>query len=338
MHDEQIQLHFQVIRRLMKLPQDSTAWKELDAALEDLQVIFEQMQTGLEIAEVAEEYLFQQKQHYHNLFQLSPIAYLLTDANGLILEANQAIATLLNVPHIYLVGKPLAVFVTESDLTAFRTRLNRLAQSIGIQIWQMSLCPRHGKPVGVELHVGVARNSDGMIENLRIAVYSLSQLQPEVARSTSQHSTSQQTQREIRAEGEIPLSPLPQALDGLQVLVVDDESDAREFITALLESHGIGVRAVSSAAAALQELEGFRPDVLLSDIRMPGGDGYNLIQQIRTLEAQQGGHLPAAAITAYLDEEPEKSLEAGFERHLYKLAQPSEWIKLIAELAKRSSI
>jgi CheY-like chemotaxis protein len=160
----------------------------------------------------------------------------------------------------------------------------------------------------------------------------LSQLQQDVA-----HSTKQQTLREIRAEGKIPMSQLPQSLDGLRVLVVDDEADIREFISALLEAQGIGVRAVASAAAALDELERFRPDVLLSDIRMPGGDGYRLIQQIRALEAQQGGHLPAAAMTAYQDEDHEKSLEAGFERHLYKLAQPSEWVETIAQLAGQAS-
>jgi CheY-like chemotaxis protein len=66
-------------------------------------------------------------------------------------------------------------------------------------------------------------------------------------------------------------------------------------------------------------------------------DGYSLIRQIRALEAQRGGYLPAAAITAYLDENPEKSLKAGFEAHLYKLVQPNEWVELVAKLAERAS-
>lgn len=334
MTDEQIPHHFQTIRQQIEALQraDAATWQEIDAALEDLQVIYEQMQTSLEAAEVVGEELFQQKQHYQNLFQFSPIAYLLTDADGLILEANQAIAHLLNVPQIYLVGKPLAVFVAEGDLAAFRTRLNWLSQSIGTQVWQMSLCRRNGEPVAVELHIGIVRNPDGLIETLRIAVYHLSQFQPAVA-----HSTEQQTLRELRAEGKIPVSQLPQSLDGLRVLVVDDEADIREFISTLLEAHGIGVRAVASAAAALDELERFRPDVLLSDIRLPDEDGYRLIQQIRALEAQQGGHLPAAAMTAYQDEDREKSLQAGFEQHLYKLSQPNEWVETIAQLAGRVS-
>lgn len=330
MSDERVQSHFQTIRQLTAALRqaNSATWQEIDAALEDLQVIYEQIQTRLEAVEVVEEELFQQKQHYQNLFQFSPIAYLLTDADGLILEANQAIAHLLNVPHIFLVGKPLALFVAEDDLTAFRTQLNRLAQDTGTQVWQMSLCPRNGQPLGVQLHVGIARHPNGLIENLRIVVYDGSQFQPEVADSTQD-----QTFREIRAAGKIPTPQLPQSLDGLRVLVVDDEADIREFISTLLEAHGIGVMAVASAAAALDEIERFQPDVLLSDIRMPGGDGYCLIRQIRTLEAQQGGHLPAAAITAYLDEDREQALQAGFEQHLYKLAQPSEWIEMVAQLA-----
>ena len=182
------------------------------------------------------------------------------------------------------------------------------------------------------MHIGIVRNADGLIENLRIAVYDVSQFQPEVV-----HSTAQQTLREIRAEEEIPMLQLPQSLDGLRVLVVDDEAHIREFISAVLEAQGIGVRAVASAAAALDELDRFRPDILLSDLRMPGGDGYSLIRQIRALEAQQGGHLPAASMTSYQDEDPEKSLEAGFEQHLYKLVQPGEWVEMVAQLASGTS-
>lgn len=328
MSDEQIQPYFQAIRQQIAVLKrvDLAVWTELDAALEDLQVIYEQMQTSLETVGVIEEELFQQKQHYHDLFLFSPIAYLLTDADGLILEANQAIANLLNVPHCDLVRKPLAAFVTPGDRQAFRTCLNRLSQSIGIQIWQSSLSPRHGESIVAELHVVSVRNSAGLIENLRIAVYNLSQ-----SRQATTHSTQQPLQAAI------PIARSPQSLDGLRVLVVDDEADTHEFITALLEAHGIGARAVASAAAALAELERFRPDVLLSDIRMPGGDGYHLIRQIRALEAQQGGHLPAAAITAYLDEDREKAIAAGFEVYLHKLAQPTTWIETVTGLAEQSS-
>lgn len=331
--------YFQFLRQQIAILQrgDTATWEEIDweemnGVLEDLQVTYEQQQASLEAVQDVCEALFQQKEDYFELLQFSPISYLLTDANGLILEANQVIANLLNVPHICLVGKPLAVFVAKDDRPAFWTRFNQLSQSIGSQVWQMRLCPRNGEPVVAKLHVGIARNTDGLIENLRIAVYNVSQFQ-----ETTTHRTGQQPQAEIRAAAEIPISRSPQSIDGLRVLVVDDEADTRQFITALLEAHGIDARAVASAAVALEELERFCPDVLLSDIRMPGGDGYNLIRQIRALEAMQGGHLPAAAITAYLDEDREKAIAAGFEVYLHKLAQPIAWIEIVTELAQQSS-
>lgn len=133
------------------------------------------------------------------------------------------------------------------------------------------------------------------------------------------------------------MTPMPPSLDGLRVLVVDDEADIREFITVVLELHRLHVKAVPSTTAALEVLESFRPDVLVCDIRMPGESGYDLIRQIRDWEAKTGGHLPAAAITAYQDEDAEESLKAGFEAHLHKLAQPHQWVAMIAKLAGRAS-
>lgn len=120
------------------------------------------------------------------------------------------------------------------------------------------------------------------------------------------------------------------------MLIVDDEADIREFVSAIFEAHGISVKTVSSVAAALEALEQFRPNVLLSDIRMPDGDGYSLIRQIRALEREQGRHIPAAAITAYLDEDREKAINAGFEAHLHKLAQPTQWVEVVTQLARQS--
>lgn len=134
------------------------------------------------------------------------------------------------------------------------------------------------------------------------------------------------------------MSQLSQSLYNLRVLVVDDDTDILEFITVVLESHGINVLTVASAAAALEVLEQFQPDVLVCDIRMPGGSGYDLMRQIRELEANQGGHLRATAITAYQDEDWEESLKAGFEVHLHKFAQPNEWVETIATLAGRASV
>lgn len=342
MSDEQVRHLFQRIRHQLAALQTGARenWEEIGAALEDLHVMYEQMQTSLDVAEVVEKELLQQNQelaeryhYYHDLFQSLPIAYLTTNANGLILAANEAIAQLLNVPQRYLVGKPLILFVAPRDRLAFRTKLNRLFETKGIQVWQLTVYPRGGNPLPVELHVNPVRsNLSGEIETLRFVTYAIGRSQPQVI-PLPQPPILQASQ--VEAIGRMPA--LPQSLDGLQVLIVDDEADAREFITYVLESSGIRVRAVASAAAALEELERFHPDVLVSDIRMPGGDGYSLIRQIRALEAQQGGHLPAAAITAYLEEDREKALTAGFEAHLHKLAQPSEWVDLVTQLAGRTA-
>lgn len=335
MSDEQFRHYIKAIQRQiagLKGEQAAEVGEESAAALEGLQLIYEEMQTSLEAAEVVEENLFQQNQrvsagyhHYYDLFYSSPIAYLVTDASGVILEANQAIAQLLNVPQRYLAGKPLTVFVAPSERLIFHTKLNQLYQTSEVQHWQMSLCPREREPFVAQLNVAIVCNS-GLIESLRIGVYDISQSQQRIAQLTQQ-----QNREEIRAEGTV--LPLPQALDGLQVLIVDDEADAREFIAAVLESHGVRVTAVASAAAALETLEQFHPDVLMSDIRMPQEDGYSLIRKVRELEAKQGWHIPAAALTAYLDESLFSALSAGFEAHLHKLAQPSELIKLVAQLA-----
>lgn len=341
MSDEQVRSHFQTLRQQIAALHraDAKAWQDVDAAIENLYVIYEQIQTSLEATEVLGEELLltnqqltERYQHYYDLFQSSPIAYLVTDPNGVILEANYAIAELLNVPQRFLVGKPLAVYVAELDRPDFRTKLNQLSLSHALQVWRMKFCPREDIPFAAELHLNAVRTDAGAIKYLQIGIYNLSRFQNAVAQPSQPLDAAA-----IPAAETTPLSSLPQALDGLRVLVVDDEMDVREFITAILESYGVGVRAVASAAAALEELAQFRPDVLVSDVRMPGEDGYSLIRRIRALEAEQGGHLPAAAITAYLEEDREKSLSAGYEAHLHKLAQPSELIQLVAQLAGRTA-
>jgi len=338
MSDEQFIQYFQVIQRQIAALQPEQLFVSLEnitATLDKLHLIYAEMQTKLEAAERVEEELLRQKlrrsaayQHYYELFQSLPIAFLVTDANGVILEANPAIAQLLNVPQRYLAGKPLILYVAPDDHPAFYTKLNQLSQTReGLQRWQINVCPRAGEPFVAELNLGIVRDPSGAIEALRIGVYNPSPYpQPQV----------RLLPQDTQSEGTLPVPSLPQSLDGLQVLVVDDEADAREFITAVLESRGVQVTAVASAAAALAALEQFHPDVLVSDIRMPDQDGYNLISKVRQLEAQQGWHLPAAAFTAYLEENREKALVAGFEAHLHKLAQPTELIEMVAQLAGRT--
>ncbi|MEG4455323.1 response regulator [Microcoleus sp. N9_A1] len=120
-------------------------------------------------------------------------------------------------------------------------------------------------------------------------------------------------------------------LVNLQLLVVDDDDDTREFLIALLEDEGALVRSAASVAGALDTLDSYWPDLLLSDIGMPEADGYELMARVREMERLRGGKMPAIALTAYAREEERKqALEAGFQMHLSK---PVDITKLIAAIA-----
>lgn len=125
-------------------------------------------------------------------------------------------------------------------------------------------------------------------------------------------------------------------LTGIRVLVVDDDDDARALIEKVLELQGAIVKTVPSASEALDVLARERVDVLLSDIEMPGTDGYQLIKQLRLRPSQQGGTVPAAALTAYARTEDRlRALRAGFQLHLPKPVQPAELITVVSSLAAR---
>jgi signal transduction histidine kinase/CheY-like chemotaxis protein len=125
-------------------------------------------------------------------------------------------------------------------------------------------------------------------------------------------------------------------LDKVRVLIVDDEPTANEALEALLQSCGAEVRVAGSAAEALLTLDTWKPDVLISDIAMPEEDGYSLIRRVRERGAEQGGEVPAAALTAYAKiEDRVRILAAGFQMYLSKPADPSELIAVVASLATR---
>jgi len=127
----------------------------------------------------------------------------------------------------------------------------------------------------------------------------------------------------------------PAHLKGLHVLVVDDDNDARQLVATILEGCGCRVTVASSAADGLQKLTEGRPDLLLSDIGMPGEDGYELIRKVRALPREQGGGIPAAAITAYTrPEDRRRILNAGFSVHLPKPIDPAELIAMVSSISR----
>ena len=126
-------------------------------------------------------------------------------------------------------------------------------------------------------------------------------------------------------------------LDGLEVLVLDDEPDARDVVQRLLEDAGARARIASSAGEAIQLLEqGFVPDIILSDIGMPDQDGYDFMQQVRRMDGEVA-EVPAAALTALARlEDRKRALMAGYQTHLAKPVDPAELVAMVASLTGRT--
>jgi len=141
----------------------------------------------------------------------------------------------------------------------------------------------------------------------------------------------------------LPVEALPEDLEktsapsadlkDLSILVVDDESDAREVLSEALTGSGAKVVTAGSLEEALKRLDGWTPDVLVSDIAMPNGDGYELMRRVRSLNGN-GKRIPALALTAYAREEDRnRAFSAGFEMHLAKPVEPATLVSAVSELA-----
>jgi CheY-like chemotaxis protein len=127
-------------------------------------------------------------------------------------------------------------------------------------------------------------------------------------------------------------------LSDVCVLVVDDEVDARELVAEAFEREGAVVHMAGSAREALHVLATARPNVIVSDIGMPHEDGYALMRQIRQLPADQGGEIPALALTAYArHSDAERAFDAGYQRHVAKPVDPLLLVQLVASLLGRST-
>jgi CheY-like chemotaxis protein/two-component sensor histidine kinase len=128
----------------------------------------------------------------------------------------------------------------------------------------------------------------------------------------------------------------PPELSGLRVLVVDDEQDTRELLRTLLEGCKAQVTTAASVDEGLERLRHERPDVIVSDIGMPGEDGYALISRLRALAPTEGGRTPAVALTAYARvEDRTRALLAGFHSHVPKPVEPVELLAVLASLSGR---
>jgi CheY-like chemotaxis protein len=125
-------------------------------------------------------------------------------------------------------------------------------------------------------------------------------------------------------------------LEGIKVVVVDDDADARALIKRMFLDSSATVLTASSARGALELIQSERPHVLLSDIGMPGEDGYVLISKVRALPAEKGGRTPAVALTAFArTEDRRKALLSGYQMHVAKPVDAAELMAVIASLANR---
>ncbi len=180
----------------------------------------------------------------------------------------------------------------------------------------------------VELHAGSVRvHSDGEGRGATFTV-TLPLYEPEVGEELRPRDTG----------GPSTARPADDAaLEGIRVLYVDDDRDARELSEKILADRDADVTLATSADEALTVLRTRRPHVLISDIGLPEVDGYELIRRVRALPADEGGRIPAAALTAFArPEDRQKALRAGYQSHIAKPVVPEELVALVARLAGRA--
>jgi len=184
----------------------------------------------------------------------------------------------------------------------------------------------------VELHGGtVTATSPGLNQGATFTV-ALPRVAPRQSQDNGDY-TEHETQEHV-APADVPTHQID--LTGLRVLVVDDEPDTLDLLRRVLSDSQAQVAAAPSVEAALATLGTFNPHVLLSDVSMPGRDGYELIRAVRSTLSPE--HLPAAALTAYArPEDTARAHEAGFQMHLSKPVEPDELVKVVARLAGRDT-
>jgi PAS domain S-box-containing protein len=181
----------------------------------------------------------------------------------------------------------------------------------------------------VELHGGnVSATSEGEGQGatftVRLPISPIYQLDPS-------HTRVHPAARDL-----LPPNESTERLDGLRILIVDDEPDTRDLLRQGLEYCGASVRVAGSAAEAVDAIVAEIPDILISDIGMPGIDGYDLIRQIRELPAEAGGKVAAVALTAYTRVEDRlQALRAGYDMHVPKPVELAELVAVAASVARR---
>jgi signal transduction histidine kinase/CheY-like chemotaxis protein len=135
------------------------------------------------------------------------------------------------------------------------------------------------------------------------------------------------------------ISPeLSSRVNGMNILLVEDDKDSRDMLEMVLSIYGVKVESAESAAEAVEKLKRLKPDVLVSDIGLPGEDGYDLIRHVRGLPPREGGETPAIALTGYVSVQDRKlALDAGFQDHIPKPVNPNILLKLLVRLRTKNT-
>jgi CheY-like chemotaxis protein len=181
----------------------------------------------------------------------------------------------------------------------------------------------------VELHGGiVTARSDGLEKGAEFSVH----LPTLIAAPTAAPGQATRVHPTLGGDS----SDAPPSLAGLRILVVDDEPEAREVVSAILGEAGAEVAAAANARQAIDLVMQWKPNVLISDIGMPNEDGYELIRKLRALSPENGGQIPAVALTAFARTQDRlKVLSAGYQMHVPKPVEPTELAMVVASLTKR---
>ena len=181
----------------------------------------------------------------------------------------------------------------------------------------------------VELHGGVVRAfSDGEGKG--------SEFRVELPISVASRSAQIDDEDRVHPSVGENLSGAMPSLAGLRILLVDDEPDAREILSAILREAGAEVVTAVGAQTGLELVTRWKPDVLISDIGMPGEDGYELIRKVRALSPDEGGQVPAIALTAFARRQDRlKVLSSGYQTHVPKPVEPIELATVVASVTKR---
>jgi PAS domain S-box-containing protein len=183
----------------------------------------------------------------------------------------------------------------------------------------------------VELHGGnVSANSEGLDKG--------STFQVDLPMAQERRDPARAEERRRVIERRKSLGGERVRLDGLHVLLVEDDEDSRKLLSVMLKQHGAEVTSASTAGDAFRLFNEKLPDVLLSDIGMPEQDGYELIRRIRELPVEKGGLIPALALTGYATrKDHDLSLSAGYHRHIAKPVEQGELVNAIASLVRKNN-